>query len=221
MSKELHKSVNEAIGSVPGLKERLKVLFDAAAQVVNPTPAPAPVKLEKQMKTKDGSMTVSIAGEAPAPGVEVMNVTGEPMPLADGSYVMEDDSTIVVAGGKITEYKPMVQQAAAPATTFEAQFEAVKTEFANQVEVKFQAADKRIKSLEAENEELKKSISDQNTQLKTLVEFAKVMSETPVQEPGAVKTRIEFTKQLSRAEYNKLSAVEQTRHNEIFGKPEA
>jgi len=153
------------------LREKLKALitkFDAAP----------PVNVDKTMKTKDGAMTISVAGE-PVAGAAVMDITsGAPIALVDGTYELEDGSSITVASGVITAVTPAATPAIDPGldmgAKFSAQFAAQATELA--------AVATSLKEIKAENKELKQSIADITELNKYLVEFVKTAIDTPVKD---------------------------------------
>lgn len=159
----------------------LKAKYNAAPP---PAPVPTPVALDKTMKTQDGLMTISIAGD-PATAtvtttIPVMDITsGTPVALADGSYVLEDGSTITVVGGAITTYTAATPAPAPPLPGMDmAQFKAAfaaefKADFAKEFETKFAAQQLKITELET-------ALTDHNVQLKHLVEFADMALTTPV-----------------------------------------
>lgn len=172
--KGLGAAIVELIGAP--LTEKLKGVF-AKFNAIPATPAtPAtPVAMDKTMKTKDGAITVSIAGE-PAEGVAVMDITsGAPVALADGTYELEDGASITVSGGVITA----VTAAAAPATPGMD----MTAKFAAQYKTDFAAMETKYKKLEAENAEHKKQIADLIELNKPMVEFMTKLMETPVKQP--------------------------------------
>jgi hypothetical protein len=186
--------------SFPKLAEEVKVLMNA----VPPAPAPAPVPiLAQDKKTQDGK-TLSTEGDftVGAPVMEV-GVDGTKAPVADGSYVLEDGSTVVVTGGLITALNPKVEQAVPAPVPMEAQLSAHKTEVEKLIDTKLsfhaELLLKKIELLEASN--------------KTLVQFADAVLNTPVPDNEPAK-RITFEKELSTEEYNKLTNNEKRIYNE-------
>ena len=165
------------------LQKKLSEAWTKFNAVPAPAAAPvAPVALDKTMKTKDGALTISVAGD-PAIGVAVKDIsTGSPVDLADGTYELEDGSSIVVAGGTITTYTP----AAAPVVPgmedmtakFSAQFSAQEVKLAALVETKFKEQNEKIKELES-------TISDLTKTNGTLLEFANKIIETPIEDKPA------------------------------------
>lgn len=75
------------------------------------------VKFEAQAKTADGIVLFTPADSfAVDAEVYIVDENGNQTPAADGEYVMEDGSTIVVAAGKVSEIKALEE---APADTTE------------------------------------------------------------------------------------------------------
>lgn len=192
--------------------KQLHVKFNAEtpATATPAVPAPAPVKMDKQMKTQDGTKTISIAGDMPAIGVAVMDITtGTPIALADGTYTLEDGSVIVVASGMISTYTPGTPtEPPMDMTKMSIQFAAQKTEFAALVDVKF-------KVLNDKNTELEKRINDMTALNKVLIEFANAFTESPVPDKPVV-SEVKFSKELSEEEYKKLNNADKVRYNKIW-----
>jgi hypothetical protein len=187
----------------PKLAEEVKVLMNA---VPAPAPVPTPI-LAQDKKTQDGK-TLSVEGEfiVGAPIMEV-GADGTKAPVADGSYILEDGSTVAVTGGLITALTPKVEQAAPPAPAqFEAQLSKQKTELEKYIETK----------LAAEKDVLIKKIEALEVSNKTLVQFADAVLNTPV--PDLTPNPVKFEKQLTDEEYNKLTNYEKVQYNRLFKK---
>lgn len=205
----LNKEINEIIGAEKvGLIKKAIEKFKAAFNAPVITPAvPAPVALDKQMKTQDGAITVSIGGQAPAVNVPVMDVTsGAPTPLADGTYTLEDGSSITVAAGVITAFTP----AAAPdmPADFKTQFAAQKMEFETMISLKLKAVNDQIAIQKKETAEQAQTIADLTEINKTVVSFMEQIMETPVPEPEKKKFDYEA--------FEKMSSLEKRRYQKSF-----
>lgn len=177
--------------------KELAVKFNAAP--VPPAPPAPPVQLDKQMKTQDGAMTVSIAGD-PAPGIAIMDMTsGTPVPLSDGTYTMEDGSTIIVAGGLITTFTPGAPPA--PVVDYTTQFAAAKLEFASELKKR----DDKITELESTQK-------DDIEFKKVILEFMDAVLKEPVKEPKKLIPEVDFSKMtpLERYRYHKANEVKAT-----------
>lgn len=78
-----------------------KMLEDFKTEIKNMFPAPAaPTVKAMELKLADGSMVTSDAADASA-------LVGSSTNAPDGTHQLADGSSIVVAGGKITEVKPV------------------------------------------------------------------------------------------------------------------
>jgi hypothetical protein len=103
---------------------------------VEETPAVEPAKVEMMAEgaLADGTMIYSPAAEW-AEGVEifVMDADGNPSPLADGEYTLDNGKKIVVASGVIASIEDVVVEAPVAETPV-AQAEAVETYSKEQVE---------------------------------------------------------------------------------------
>jgi hypothetical protein len=193
------------------IKKLYNAIFGAGDPVPTPapTPAPAPAKLEKTFKTKDGLLSISVAAEVPAAGVAVIDpATGNAIP--DGTYLLEDGSSITVAAGLITDYTaaaplapPMDMTAAT--TALKAQFAAEKVEFEKTYSTKF-------KALEDKNKELEKTVTDQVEINKTVVKFMHDLINTPIPDEPKKKETVQF-KKLSEKEISELSPLQQMKYN--------
>lgn len=88
--------------------------------------APQPVTLSVTAKTADG-IEIGSPADAWGQGVEVY-INGEegPMPAADGEYILEDGTVVVVAAGMVAEIK-------APTEEMSAEVEAAIKELGEQV----------------------------------------------------------------------------------------
>lgn len=110
--------------------------FKAAVKAMLPMqPEQKPKAME--LKLADGSMVTSDAADASA-------LVGSATNAPDGTHQLEDGSSIVVAGGKITEVKPAAPQATAEYVTV-AQFQ----EFAAMVKDSLSAVVKPVNELKA------------------------------------------------------------------------
>lgn len=182
----------------------IKAKFNNPTPAPTPTPTTAPVALEKVMTSKDGK-TFSIAADAPAMGVAIMETTsGTPAPF-EGTAEFEDGSKIIAVAGSITEYTPAappIDQAAAvqqAQAALKADFAAQKVSLAKEIETKFAA------TISEQN----KTISDLNEIVKFLSDFHIKQMETPVNTP--VK-KAEF-KELTKDEVSKLSTADQVKYH--------
>lgn len=86
-----------------------KIMADALRTAAAKMDAP---KMEMNT-TSDG--VVIYSADALASGVPVFSDELMSMPMADGSYLMEDGSTVVVSGGLVSEVQAKVETPAAPA----------------------------------------------------------------------------------------------------------
>jgi hypothetical protein len=192
-----------------GLITKLYNAIFGAGDPPTPTPTPTPAKLEKTFKTKDGLLSISVAAEVPAVGVAVIDpATGNAIP--DGTYLLEDGSSITVAAGAITEYTAAAPPAppmdmTAATTALKAQFAAEKVEFEKTFKTQF-------KALEDKNKELEKTVTDQVEINKTVVKFMHDLINTPIPDEPAKKKAVQF-KKLSEKEYAELSPVDKIKYN--------
>lgn len=181
--------------------------FMAKFNAVPPVP-PVIVKLDTQVTTQDGTMTLSIAGDSAAIGAMVMDLTsGTPVPVADGTYTLQDGSSITTVAGAITAIVPAPvatppQPPADFGAQFKIQFAAQEVKFAGLLKAELKLRDIKIAELEATN----KDITEIN---KTVVEFMSKIMETPV---------VEKKKVLPAVDFSKMSALEVRRYHKAAAK---
>ena len=138
--------------------EKLHTLF---AEAVVP-PAETPVA-PKEFKTKDG-VSLFIVGEKPEVGLAVFSDIEGVTPAADGEYIFEE-YTIMVVGGLITEVKP----------------------YETEPEVNHEMAAK-MEALSKENADLKANLELSNAKQSELVALFKRILDTPVDVKQTVNT---------------------------------
>ena len=119
-----------------------KMFEDFKTEIKNMLPAPAPVaapvKASMELKLADGSTVTSDAADASA-------LEGSSTNAPDGTHALADGSSIVVAGGKITEVKPAQAAPVEDKYVTVAQFQ----EFATMVKDSLSAVVKPVAELKA------------------------------------------------------------------------
>jgi ATP-dependent Clp protease protease subunit len=119
-----------------------KMFEDFKSEIKNMLPAPAPVaapvKASMELKLADGSTVTSDAADASA-------LRGSSTNAPDGTHALADGSSIVVAGGKITEVKPAQAAPVEDKYVTVAQFQ----EFATMVKDSLSAVVKPVADLKA------------------------------------------------------------------------
>lgn len=207
MSEELKKSWGaEKYEKFRAYIKEAIVKFSAMPVGAEPPSTEPPENPSITVSTLDGK-TLSVSGDAMTPGALVNEVTGDTMSApqpADGTYTLQDGSTLVAIAGKIDSVTP----AAAPAMPeeFKAEFAALKKDradilkFRSDFEAKFKAQEKEII-------ELKSTVRDMVTCNKELLEFADFMSKEPVQEPAKVKINPEEMTEFQKYQMEKYGEV--------------
>lgn len=126
------------------------------------------------VKTADGSMTISFDGTL-AVGTKVMdNTSGTPAPLADGEYTLADGTVITVMNGQVAEME--TAQAAATEDPMDLQKLApiVEKAVATQMSAIKLSSDNQVKELKLANEAL-------TAQVLTLTSLVNKILETPIE----------------------------------------
>lgn len=143
---------------------QIKKLLFADAATTDTTPPPAPTSTD--YTTSDGS-TLSIDKLAIG-GI----VTQNGAPVADGSYTLQDGTSLTTVSGVISEIETKQQEATEPV-------EEMKKEVA--------AMQSQLVSLVAENKQLKEVFAKQNEANKLIVEvlekFAAQATTAPLEQP--------------------------------------
>ncbi|MFM7430278.1 MAG: ATP-dependent Clp protease proteolytic subunit [Flammeovirgaceae bacterium] len=115
-----------------------KMLDDFKNEIKNMLPAPAPTVKALELKLADGSIVTSDATDASA-------LVGSSTNAPDGTHTLADGTSIVVAGGKITEVKPVEQASLQNQYVTVAQFQ----EFAAMVKDSLSSVAKPMNELKA------------------------------------------------------------------------
>ena len=195
MSKEVFKKLKDLISVHFSTEEQTKL-----NELPTPIPAPlatSPAPTAKEFKTAEG-LSLFIVGDSPLVDATVFADAQCTTPIADGNYNIEG-STLVIAGGKITE---VVSKENAPAES--AEMAAVVT----QMKAEKVAFDSQLAELKTDVIFLKKVIA--------------TILETPVANSVAsnnAQLETTFNAKLSIENYNKLNNKEKEKHNSIFGRP--
>lgn len=215
---EFKKAVNAVLPDALKIKlQAIPTPVAAAAPPAPPSPpaAPAPPAVAPYMANVTGGqpMYVDISDDG-LPGVDqgdmVYSDTGLTMPYADGTYTLDDGSSVTVAGGKVTVYTAAASPSPALPATMKAEFAAQKTEFAA-VLTKFAA-------IEKESKEQKAAIAELITINATFAEAFKALTETPVDDKPK-GTEAKFSKQITKAEFQKLESWDKAAYKTVWGTP--
>jgi hypothetical protein len=193
----LIQKVATALSKVPGYEALIKEIKEFKLSLE--TAAPIIAVALKEAKTKDGKV-ISYKGEKLDKSVAVFEVKdGVETPLADGDYVMEDGSTIMVAGGLIADIK-----AADPNPTPEQAMAVAMSKHKTEVEALFET------KFKANNESLIKkvdSLTASNTELKTLTEKLLKLTQDILTIP------VEDAPTVTSKDYNDMTALEKRKHD--------
>lgn len=116
----------------------------------------AEVKLSAEAKLEDGTIIATTA-DAWGAGVDIVFVDaeGKTSPAADGEYKLETGETLIVAGGVVSEIKPIEVEE--------------EVEMEAEISARFEALANRIAALETQNTELSTQLASV-TELKTEAE---------------------------------------------------
>lgn len=131
----------------------------------------------------------------------VMDADGNPVPAPDGEHTTAEGKVIVVSGGVIAEIKePMVEEEATPVVEEEqAAFDGVsREEFESTINSLVEAFEAKIASLNAEKENLSSAIEK--------------MSKQPAVDSVKKSVAIAQKKEMSQAEFFKLSHTDRVKY---------
>lgn len=147
----------------------------------------AEVKLSAEAKLEDGTIIATTA-DAWGAGVDVLVVDaeGKTSPAADGEYKLETGETLIVAGGVVSEIKPIEVEE--------------EVEMEAEISARFEALANRIAALEGQNAELSTqlaSVTESKTEAETklkatekqLVELSKKPAASSVKEVALKQER--------------------------------
>lgn len=129
-------------------------------------------------------------------------------PYPDGTYTLDDGSSVTVAGGTVTAYTPAAAPPPAMPAAMKAEFAAQKTAFAA-VMLKFTA-------IEKQNKELKDQVEDITKINAIFTEAFKLLTETPVKDEP-VKSVEKFAKEMTLVEYRELEKRDQVIYTKTWG----
>lgn len=147
----------------------------------------AEVKLSAEAKLEDGTIIATTA-DAWGAGVDILVVDaeGKTSPAADGEYKLETGETLIVAGGVVSEIKPIEVEE--------------EVEMEAEISARFEALANRIAALEGQNAELSTqlaSVTESKTEAETklkatekqLVELSKKPAASSVKEVALGKEK--------------------------------
>lgn len=153
----------------------------------------AEVKLSAEAKLEDGTVIATTA-DAWGAGVDILvyDAEGKTSPAADGEYKLETGETLIVAGGVVSEIKPIEVEE--------------EVEMEAEISARFEALANRIAALEGQNAELSTqlaSVTESKTEAETklkatekqLVELSKKPAASSVKEVALGKEKIEHKEQ--------------------------
>lgn len=157
-------------------------LFKLAKMLLNL----ASISTDKAELNYDGTLEVGTE-------VFVTDENGDFVPAADGDYITEDNTTIVVADGKVAEIKPAEEVIEAPAESveepehveevLESEEPAEEPESAepeqDEKDIKIAELEARIAELEAENADLKAKLEEASAKEEELSAKLKMSAEEP------------------------------------------
>lgn len=150
----------------------------------------AEVKLSAEAKLEDGTIIATTA-DAWGAGVDIVFVDaeGKTSPAADGEYKLETGETLIVAGGVVSEIKPIEVEE--------------EVEMEAEISARFEALANRIAALEGQNAEL-------STQLASVTE-SKTEAETKLK--ATEKQLVELSKKPAASSVKEV-ALKQEQHKE-------
>ena len=185
------------------LGDIIKTQMSAAEQLIidayKAITKPAEIKA-KDVKTKDGLVTISHEGETLAVGMPVMdNTTGTPAPLMDGEYTLEDGTVITVASGMVADLK-----AAQAAEVEPADMSAIKKDFATQMSAQRIALEKQVSDQAKEIKDMKGIIVKMN---EILVE----LKEAPI--GGSIEDEAEPNEDWKKLPYEEMTNAQRVKFN--------
>lgn len=175
------------------------------------TPAPATTPQPYSANITGGAPIFTDISDDGIPGVDMGDAVFTDATLAtpypDGTYTLDDGSSVTVAGGVVTVCAPgMPADSSAPMpgmSQFKAQFKAESIKFGNELRVEFlEAFSAKFAAQQIKITELETALSDHNLQLKHLVEFADMALTTPVATSAAKPAK----------PWNEMSGLEQSEY---------
>lgn len=194
MSKEVFEKLGNLIKTQFSTAEQL--IIDAYKKI-----SAVEVKA-KEVKTQDGTMTLSFEGDVPAIGVPVMDITsGTPVPLADGEYILEGGINVTVMGGMFSE----VETKDAATTELPTDLTALEAKVATQMSAHRVALEKQVSNQAKEINDLKGIVVKMNAMI---VE----MSEAPI--AGEISKTKQNEDWMSKP-YEQMSNAEKVKFNRM------